>query len=761
MDVLLLGGGGGIPTELAEAIRLRGHHILHQPELKSGLREYARAASPCVVVLPDVLGPATVSSLRGLNVGSPLFLLALTGAGGLTADEVLALGAHDVARLPSTTEGLATRLAVGEMRLAEWAGKQPPSSSDGWLRIVFQNMREGVLLQTREGVIHACNPAAEQVMAMTQDQMRGQRSADPEWAAIHEDGRPMRNDERPGYRAITSGQPVTNAVMGVRSAGRELRWVSVSSVPLFRPSAEQPYGVVSSFVDITPLVRAQHAQQRTQQDLLRILERAPDAMIITRGGQVVLANPAFVRALGLPDTTAAEGRQLLSLVDPADHARLQSNTELAEIRFLRPHGAPVILEVAAPQMLELEGGPAVLLMARDVTERHHLQARLMLADRLASVGTLAAGVAHEVNNPLSYVLGNLFSLQEVLGDALLDGPDLTSWRGTAREMLKDALHGGERIRKIVAQMRMFARAEEEQVEAVDVGSAMEMAIRMCGNQIRARAHLDIRVGHAPPVMANEAHLVQVFLNLLINALHALPEQATEPQAVVVTVNTAPDGRVAASVQDTGSGIAPQHLAHIFDPFFTTKPVGSGTGLGLSVVHTLVTAMGGEVVVDSTPGKGSRFTVLLPQGGVLATRPAVTLPTQQAPIIRGRVLVVDDDEMVRKMLVRTLQRDHDVVSAPDVGGAMQVLRTQPVDVVICDLVMEMLGGADLYDFLSEELPHLAPRVVFLTGGAFTARASQLLERVPNQRMNKPVLAARLRAVIQDMLERLGPVKGMPP
>jgi signal transduction histidine kinase len=246
----------------------------------------------------------------------------------------------------------------------------------------------------------------------------------------------------------------------------------------------------------------------------------------------------------------------------------------------------------------------------DVTERKRLQTRLAIADRMVSIGTLAAGVAHELNNPLAYVLGNIdFSLERLRAIGADEGV-----REALRECataLQEARAGGAKMREIVGHMRLFSRAEEDLRAPVQIGAALRAALALADHEIRHRARIVLELAPVPPVLANESRLSQVFLNLLINAAQAIPEGHVDRNEIRVTVRVEEPGRVQIAVRDTGSGIAPEHRARLFDPFFTTKPVGIGTGLGLSICHGIVTALGGEIDVESEVGKGSTFRMTLP------------------------------------------------------------------------------------------------------------------------------------------------------
>ena len=243
----------------------------------------------------------------------------------------------------------------------------------------------------------------------------------------------------------------------------------------------------------------------------------------------------------------------------------------------------------------------------------------MLADRMASVGTLAAGVAHEINNPLAFILANVeFALAELRGRG-----------GRATEVLRalgEARDGGLRVREIVRDLKAFSRAGRGGQRAVDLRRVLQSALGLAQNEIRHRARLEVDVGDIPPVMGSEHRLGQVFLNLLINAAQAIPEGRAAENVVRAITATAPDGRALVEISDTGTGIPPDVLPRIFDPFFTTKPVGVGTGLGLSICHGIVSGLGGEIHVESTLGRGTTFRVLL-----AAARPARARRTPPRPL----------------------------------------------------------------------------------------------------------------------------------
>ena len=275
-----------------------------------------------------------------------------------------------------------------------------------------------------------------------------------------------------------------------------------------------------------------------------------------------------------------------------------------------------------------DGPQARLALERAVSRR-------ALADRLSSVTALAAGVAHELNNPLAYVTANLAFLAERTGRlvALLSGaaphPEDADLVGQVHDAMREARSGAERMRAVVRDLKTFARGEEERCRPVDVRPVLDSCVNVAWTEIRRRAQLVRHLEPVPPVLGDEARLSQLFLNLVLNAAQSIPEGRPDDHEIEIATRTRPDGRIAIEVRDSGSGIAPGLLPRIFDPFFTTKSPGCGTGLGLSICHAVVCAMGGEIEVESTVGEGSTFRVLL------APAPAAAGAERGSPRRSGR------------------------------------------------------------------------------------------------------------------------------
>jgi signal transduction histidine kinase len=399
-------------------------------------------------------------------------------------------------------------------------------------------------------------------------------------------------------------------------------------------------------------------------------------------------------------------------------------------------------------------------------DRKKMHEQLLISERMASVGTLAAGVAHEINNPLAILVANLdFVSEQLTGMSALrrgatdaaggtsDGsaPSLAATLAKLEQPVRDALEATERVRLIARDLKVFSRAgDEDRRGAVDVHGVLESSIRMASNEVRHRARLVRDYGKVPFVEANEARLGQVILNLIVNAAQAIPEGHAEANEIRLVTRMDGVGRVVIEVRDTGVGIPQSVISRIFDAFFTTKPVGVGTGLGLAICHRIVTAYGGEITVESQVGSGSVFRIALPAApGEVAAVASTESETIRGR--RGRILVVDDELMLCTTIERILAGEHEVTTVTAANDAFQrVIGGERFDVILCDMMMPEMTGMDLHRELLVIAPDQAERMVFMTGGAFTENARQFLTQSTNPSIEKPFKAAKLRQMVQNLL-----------
>jgi PAS domain S-box-containing protein len=542
-------------------------------------------------------------------------------------------------------------------------------------------------------------------------------------------------------------------------------WTLLEATPI-TDDAGSFQGSLVMVMDITDR-RAAEAALRTQEEQYReIVEASNDGIIkVDVDSRIVFVNRRFAETFGY-EPAEMVGADMFTFLSPAaaigaEQAfarRGRGESDAFDSTILHRNGTEVPVHIAGSPLYDAEGRNAgSLAIVRDVTEQRKLQAQLMMSDRMASVGTLAAGVAHEINNPLTAVVANLDYIVESLRRFSVSDPAQSpAWREAwFREEIKgpldDAREAAQRVRFIVQDLKILSRSPEEAPQgSVDVRSIMESSLRMAWNEIRHRAQLVKDYGDIPRVAANEARLGQVFLNLVINAAQAMPEGRAEHNRICVSTRLEED-RVVIEVGDTGTGIPAEAIGRVFDAFYTTKAVGVGTGLGLAICQRIVTDMGGLLTVKSALGKGSTFRVSLPRASaasVVDVAPAPIVPAAR----RGRILVVDDEEPVLRALTRLLSNDHEIVTAQSALKALSLIgEGERFDLILCDLMMPDMTGMELHGELTRVAPEQAQRMIFLTGGVFTKRAGDFLAESGRVHVAKPFDTADLRAIIARHLQ----------
>jgi len=393
-------------------------------------------------------------------------------------------------------------------------------------------------------------------------------------------------------------------------------------------------------------------------------------------------------------------------------------------------------------------------------------------DRLRAVGRLAAGLAHEVNNPLTFVLANLESLREshqaicrFVRDLRVDlatreaitpssfellasEANLQEVLDDAADMLTDCYKGTHRIQDIARSLGTFSRADDNQAEMVDITRVVDDACAMVFNQIRYRARLVKRFEPIPNIAAFPGRIAQALVNMLTNAAEAIDGGAYEKHRIVVSTRVVGD-HIVVGVRDTGAGIQDDDRKRIFTPGFTTKAHEGGMGLGLSACKRVAEEHGGRLEVHHLPDRGTRFELLLPlDTGLQASEPRrESRPASEAPTKRSRLLIVDDDAMVLSALSRRLRRRYDVVTVLGGVEALARLAEDPsFDSIVCDLMMPEIDGKSFYDAIIKDHPELADRIVFMSGGAFTPRLRKFASAVSNPVLQKPVSREELELML---------------
>ena len=353
--------------------------------------------------------------------------------------------------------------------------------------------------------------------------------------------------------------------------------------------------------------------QRSTQEIRQLLDRLPHLVMVHRDGVIVWMNRANLRTLGYDTSTDVVGRPLLDLVDPVSRAMIRARMtqpassdlpELTELGLMTRDGRVAVIEIAPAQIVTFEGRPARLVVGRDITERVRLRAQLLITDRMATIGMLAAGVAHEVNNPLGYVLNNIEVAAKAL--AALGEESLQS-----HQALGVALEGVERIRTIVRDLLALSRIDDAGIGPVDVVAVVESTLALARKNISERALVSFEHEPVPLVRGSSGRLGQVLVNLIANALEAMPRDTdARSNELRIVVRRSGGGGVLVEVVDNGDGIAPSIAPRIFEPFFTTKAPGGGTGLGLAISMRLVVEMGGMLSYEPAGARGSVFRLAL-------------------------------------------------------------------------------------------------------------------------------------------------------
>ncbi|MCP4445928.1 MAG: response regulator [Myxococcales bacterium] len=482
------------------------------------------------------------------------------------------------------------------------------------------------------------------------------------------------------------------------------------------------------------------------------IEMLPSAVVVMDiNSRIRYVNRAFERRSGVAraDAIGANLPELLS-IDQGDYDACV--TRIAEdrpwtgrwIAVLKTRPAWIQEVQASPMHNQGEVIDSVMLVIRDLTKEDSLAQRLSGDSSMTAINSLAAGVAHEINNPLSFIVGNVAYLVEEFERMRPSlGAELVEEWGEALDDLKE---GAVRVRDIVQQLGGMVPDLDEGLGNIDLGALIDTTLALVQNQIRHRAHLVREYAGSNFAWTNASILSQVLLNLLLNAAESMDPGHADENELRLILRSGSEGRVTIEVRDSGRGITSEILPHIFDPFFSTKPVGDGTGMGLTVTRRLLTQLEGHITVRSTVGKGSSFIVSLPALDKSAPRrKSLTEDIPKRHNHVARILVVDDEHAVLRTVERILNK-HDVVSCDEGEEALRLMQEHDFDIVFCDLMMPKMSGQELYQTVLERQPELAKHFVFITGGAFMADAIRFAKEVSNPVIEKPFTPVELRALV---------------
>lgn len=608
-------------------------------------------------------------------------------------------------------------------------------------RALFDDAPDGVFVADGELRILDVNALAARMLQRPREELVGRRLAElvaPEDLAE----RPLLLEE------LRSGQRVAiQRKLALPNGGRV-----VLDVLAQRTSDGRLVGFAR---DVTERSLSDEKLRRSEESLRKLIDTLPDGILVHDRGVAVYVSPTLERMLGYPEGSLV-GRAVLDAVHPDDRAKVTermatlylpgapSTLPFLEERLVRSDGVALTCEIAALRVL-FEGKDAVVAVIRDITDRLRTQAELAHADRMTTVGRLAAGVAHEINNPLTFVLLNLEHQTRVLESHLASGAPIS--HETLRMLsqgAKFAHEGAERVARIVRDLRTLGRREEEPFGLLDVNEVLESALTLTTHEIEARGRVVRRFETGATLIGSEGRLCQVFVNLLVNAAHALnPEKAEENVIEVATSGDRDSVRVV--VRDNGPGMTPQVLSRVFEPYFTTKSPVTGTGLGLPISRDIVRLHGGDIRIVSSAAGGTRVEVVLPR------KPASRKPSvpQMAAVVvaKKRLLVIDDDEPVLRSISDLLEERYDVTRTGTSEEGQKLLEASTFDLVLCDVGLSGTSGPELSEWARGQ--GIETPFLLMSG---TGTDSQRLTRCAAGYLEKPFRGAALVLAIEAALAR---------
>lgn len=558
-------------------------------------------------------------------------------------------------------------------------------------------------------------------------------------------GRLYQVDQLAFCRVVSTGKPVVNDDVVVhRSDGRKV-YLRTYGQPVFDSSGKLCQ-VSIAFVDITREVLAEQERDRAAVQLKLALEHAPIVLwAVSREGQITLAQGAGLAAIE-SQVGSLVGRNVFTTFEK-EQAMFRSVLDRAftgesfntVIRVADAVFDAWVSPVFAPNGT-ITGARGV---CHDVRELRRLEALAVQADRTRGVGVLSASVAHEINNPLTYMLpccsyiaGALEQLSTELAQSSDEGVQkllpLAEQISDDLTILRTGLH---RIATIASDLRAFTRAGDEPPEAVDLSGVVHSVLQLIGKEVSVRTNLVLELNATAPVLGNASRLIQVVLNLVTNAMQSLGDLPRAASQLTIRTQDL-DGQVVLDVADSGQGVPFEERERIFEPFVTSKRAGEGTGLGLYVSRNIVQQHGGTLTVHDSDDGGALFRLRLAR-----YRPPSSVPERfvDTPTLETRVsvLIIDDEPDVGKALVRQLKaHGHEAQWFPNLVDAISRVPNPSFDLVFCDLMMEEIEDVPWYQYLARKWPEMALRVVFMTGGAFSPLAREFAIQNAERLVEKP-------------------------
>jgi len=645
---------------------------------------------------------------------------------------------------------------ITEHKRAEEALRQ----SEGKYRILFETMAQGVVYQSADGKIFSANSAAERMLGLTLDQMQGRTSMDPRWKAIHEDGSDFPGETHPAIIALKTGKEVKDAVMGVFNPGDEqYHWINIYATPQFRPGESKPYQVYTTFADITERKRTEETLRQSEGKYRTILAEIADSYFeVDLAGNITFVNDSTCHNLRYSRKELLEmSYRDFTTKEDIEHVyqafnqvyRTGEPNKGFPWKVIRKDGSIGFAD-ASVSLLRSKGGEIIGFrgVGRDITERKmaeeermQLELKAQITSRLASVGEMAAGVAHEINNPLTAVTG--------YAQLLVDREDVPSDIRSDLEAINDS---ARRVAGIVRTLLAFSRQTKPQRKLADINELIESTLVLRAYHLRVN-NIEVVTRLVPDVLetvVDPGQIQQVLLNLIVNAEMEMKLAHGKGKLTITTKKS--DNTIKICCQDNGPGIKPEVMDKIFDPFFTTREVGEGTGLGLSLCYGIIAEHKGKIYAESQPGKGATFIIELPIVTEVAppkpAKPDVKKPKKAA---KARILVVDDEQVVRDVVNRVLTGEgHKVDAVDNAVDALKKIESKRYKLILVDIKMPGMNGVELYKRIKKINKSLARRVVFITGDIMGADTEKFLSETKVAHIGKPFNAEQLNREVQRAL-----------
>ena len=555
-------------------------------------------------------------------------------------------------------------------------------------------------------------------------------------------------------QVLQSGKAVLSREGEYRINGERSVWLS-SKAPI-KDDAGNVTHVATVTIDITERKLAEEELRKSEQQFRRIVESHPLPvwLVDIESGQILYESPAAAELLGLEWPAKVQRNVIDYYADPSDRAsylaQIRQTGEVRDLEFQvkRADGAIIWVSMAS-RLLSTQGSTVAITSMIDLTERLAFEDELsrqkeMLHqnEKMSAMGELLASVAHELNNPLSVVVGQAILLAESASDEQMKG---------RADRIGNA---AERCARIVKTFLAMARQQPAISEPIDVNQAIDVALEVCTDdldeaEITVSQHLSRKL---PPVAADFGQISQVVTNLVINAKHAMESHDGERRLKLTSSFRPTSGDVVIKVKDSGPGIPDEIRNRIFEPFFTTKATGKGTGIGLALCHRIIETHGGRIKLDDTCKEGTAFVIKLPRHQAdVADELTMENTTQDRRSLS--VLAIDDEEDMTELVADILRFDgHTVETANSGKRALEIIADNDFDVILSDLRMPGLDGPKLFRHLEETRPDLVSCIAFITGDTLSSDIHQFLKTSKRPYLEKPAGPADIRALVQAIAEQ---------